>query len=93
MDQAAKDLVFWKEEVEDQVIAKLRALNSYLDGDARINAAALSFSGRGGQTGDQGRKRPSPAAGEEKAPPRKKPYAHNVKEGLFTTNHRGSPLC
>lgn len=97
-----KDTDYWKEEVEDHcllVAAKARTVVSGLGEDAPVAGAPGSSSTGllgGGQQQLRGPKRPAGGAQQQHlASPAKKAkvWAHNVADGLYTSNRRGGKLC
>ena len=95
-DQAAKDVNFWRKEVEEPcllVLSKSSPLQSFIDGDANIQGG-MGF-GRGGGSGQQprGTKRQFDDTAAARQSQLTDFRAHNVKDGVYSTNRRGIDLC
>jgi hypothetical protein len=108
--EALKDVAWWKKEVEDPCmlfLTKTSQLNNLLGGDAPVESAAASSTGkntgllqqeegREPGAGVRGGRNRSGTGGSGNDAPKKKPQRrqqHNVTDGYYTTNRGGNKLC
>ena len=89
-DQAVKHSSFWRRELEEPcflVLSKAAPIQSMLDGDAAIHTETQSNAGvRGLKRSFEGQQAARSLMVQEER-------IHNVKDGTYESNRRGTPLC
>ena len=96
-DQAAKDVNFWRKEVEEPcllVLSKAAPLQTFIEGDANIQGGkGGSSNGSNAGVQQRGQKRQLEDTFASRTSQMVDHRAHNVRDGLYTTNRRGIDLC